>query len=139
PGSCALPHAAHAPRCPSRAHLIAAPLAGHYKAALAEVFDIPVVGPLLWARWAPAEVARRFLAAVDARVAVYGHDVVREGFERIGDEQIVFSTSFGLLDARKVYLDLDLARPVASAYDIRENVEILPLYPDLCESAVSAI
>ncbi|HKA91873.1 MAG TPA: metallophosphoesterase [Haliangiales bacterium] len=139
PCGLAFTHAAPAAPVASVDDILAAPLAGHEKAALAEVFDIPVVGPLLWARWAPAEVARRFLAAVDARVAVYGHDVVREGFERIGEEQIVFSTSFGLLDARKVYLDLDLARPVASAYDIRENVEILPLYPDLCESAVSAI
>ncbi len=132
-------HAAPAAAVASVDDILAAPLAGHERAELAQVFEIPVVGPLLWARWAPADVARRFLAALGGRVGIYGHDVVREGFERIGDEQIVFSTSFGLVDARKVYLDLDLATPVTSAYDVRENIEILPLYPDLCEPAVSAI
>jgi hypothetical protein len=132
-------HAAPAATVSSVEDILGAPLCGHERAALAQVFDIPVVGPLLWARWAAPDVARRFLAAMGGKVGIYGHDVVREGFERVGREQIVFSTSFGLLDSRKVYLDLDLARPVADAYDVREHKEILLLYPDLCESAVSAI
>jgi len=103
------------------------------------VFEIPVVGPLLWARWAPADVARRFLEAMGGRVSVFGHEVKRTGFERIGNEQLVFSTSFGLPDERKVYLDLDLANAVENAYQLREGTEILPLYPDLCPTGRSAI
>jgi hypothetical protein len=132
-------HAAPAASPASIDDILAAPLRGHERAALAQVFDIPVVGPLLWARWASPDMARRFLGVMGGRVAVYGHDVIRQGFERVGDEQFVFSTSFGLADARKVYLDLDLARSYGNAYDIRETVEILPLYPDLYPAAASAI
>ena len=64
-------------------------------------------------------------------ISIYGHDVIPEGFEKIGDEQIVVSTSFGVFDANKVYLSLDLAaklprRSTTSAI----GREILPLYPD---------
>ena len=95
-----------------------------------DVFEVPVIGALLWARSAERNVARRFLRAMGGRVSVYGHDVIPEGFERIGDEQMIVSTSFGVNDTNKVYLQLDLAGKYDTVYDLREGHEILPLYPE---------
>jgi hypothetical protein len=100
-----------------------------------DIFEVPVVGQLLWARSAPEEVARRFLRAMGGRVSVYGHDVIPEGFERIGDEQMIVSTSFGVYDANKVYLELDLAARYETVYDLREGQEIKALYPEAAEAA----
>lgn len=94
-----------------------------------DIFDVPVVGPLLWARSAPEEVASRFLRAMHGTISIYGHDVIPEGFERIGDQQIVVSTSFGVFDHNKVYLRLDLAARYRTVHDLRVGHEILPLYP----------
>lgn len=94
-----------------------------------DIFDEPVIGQILWARSAPPEVARRFLRAMGGRVAVFGHDVVPDGYERIGDEQMIVSTSFGVHDENKVYLELDLAGRYDTVHQIREGREILPLYP----------
>lgn len=100
---------------------------------LEEVFRIPILGPLLWARASPADVARRFIQMLLGRsdgIAVYGHDVVAEGYEVGGDgEQLCLSTSFGLFDVHKRYLDLDLSRRWTSALELREGVELLPLHP----------
>jgi hypothetical protein len=74
--------------------------------------------------------ARRFLRATGATLRIYGHDVIPEGFECIGDEQIVVSTSFGLSDANKVYVSLDLGARYRSVRDLRIGHELLPLYPD---------
>jgi hypothetical protein len=63
-------------------------------------------------------------------VSVYGHDVVPEGFERIGDEQLCVSTSFGVVDPNKVYLNLDLASRYRTVAELRVGREILPLYPE---------
>jgi hypothetical protein len=94
-----------------------------------------LLGALLWARAATPAQARAFLAAtsLDGRpqsFVAYGHDIAWAGYEIIGDEQICVSTSYGLRDPFKVYLRLDLARRYASARDLTEGVEILPLYPD---------
>lgn len=92
------------------------------------------VGALLWARAASSEHARALLRATaldgepNAFVA-YGHDIVREGYECIGDEQICVSTSFGLFDRDKVYLRLDLSKRYRGASELRPGWEILPLYP----------
>lgn len=94
-----------------------------------DIFEVPVVGPLLWARSAEGDVARRFLRAMDGTISIYGHDVIPEGFERVGDEQIVVSTSFGVFDENKVYLQLDLAARYPTVHDLRVGHEILPLYP----------
>lgn len=40
---------------------------------------------------------------------MFGHDVVREGFARDGVQQLCVSTSFGLFDERKVYVQVELA------------------------------
>jgi hypothetical protein len=94
-----------------------------------DIFDVPVVGPLLWARSADGDVARRFLRAMSGTISIYGHDVIPEGFERVGDEQIVVSTSFGVFDENKVYVQLDLAERYPTVHDLRVGHEILPLYP----------
>jgi hypothetical protein len=95
-----------------------------------DVFDAPVIGPLLWARSAPPDVARRFLRAMGGTISVFGHDVIPEGFERIGDEQMIVSTSFGVYDANKVYLQLELSGRYKTVHDLREAHEILALYPE---------
>jgi hypothetical protein len=94
-----------------------------------DIFDVPVIGPILWARSASPDAARRFLSAVGGTIAIFGHDVIPEGFERIGDEQIVVSTSFGVFDENKVYLDLDLSARYETVHDLRVGMEIKPLYP----------
>jgi hypothetical protein len=40
------------------------------------------------------------------------------------------STSFGLSDANKVYVSLDLAGHYNGVRDLRIGQELLPLYPD---------
>ncbi len=89
---------------------------------------VPILGSLLWSRMATPEQSRRFLAALQGTVVLYGHDVVREGYERVGDDQLCFSTSFGLFDPRKVYVCLDLAAKYRDVHALREGSEILPLY-----------
>jgi hypothetical protein len=75
-------------------------------------------------------VARQFLTAVGGTISIYGHDVIPEGFECVGDEQMIVSTSFGVFDANKIYLQLDLAARYRTVHDLRIGHEILPLYPD---------
>lgn len=91
------------------------------------------LGALLWSRFATPEQARAFLTAATptddpAGFVVYGHDVVRDGFERIGDEQLCLSTSFGLDDPDKHYLRIDLSAHYRSVHDLRLGHEILQLY-----------
>jgi hypothetical protein len=95
----------------------------------ADIFQVPVVGPLLWSRSAPPAVARAFLRAVGGTVSIYGHDVIPQGYLMIGDEQMVVSTSFGVYDRHKVYVELDLAARYETVHDIRPGREIRPLYP----------
>jgi hypothetical protein len=99
-------------------------------ATINDVFAVPVTGPLLWARSAPVPVARRFLGAMGGRISVFGHDVVPQGYERIGGEQLIISTSFGIPDEHKFYLDIDLAATYETAADLVEGQHLLPLYPD---------
>ncbi len=95
-----------------------------------DILDTPVLGPILWARSADPAVARRFVKAMGGTISIYGHDVIPEGFEMIGDEQMVVSTSFGVFDSNKVYLSLDLEARYKSVRDLKIGYEILPLYPD---------
>lgn len=105
-------------------------LSGAGLASPLEVLDTPVLGRILWARSATEAEARRFLRATGSTLSIYGHDVIPEGFETIGDEQIVVSTSFGLSDANKVYVSLDLAGRYRGVRDLHIGEELLPLYPD---------
>lgn len=91
------------------------------------------VGALLWARHATDVQARAFLRATssDGRkntFVAYGHDVVKEGYEVVGDEQICLSTSYSLFDRNKVYLRLDLSQSYESARALRRGHEIRPLW-----------
>lgn len=107
---------------------------GYSRYSIQSMFERGTVGALLWARAANPERARELLAATSVDGApnafcAYGHDVVREGYEKIGDEQICLSTSYGLLDQDKVYLRLDLGHRYRSVNDLRDGIEIQKLYP----------
>jgi hypothetical protein len=104
-------------------------LAGFHGDSPLDILDTPVLGAILWARSADRAVARRFVQAMGGTISIYGHDVIPEGFETIGDEQMVVSTSFGVFDGNKVYLSLDLAARYATVHDLSIGREILPLYP----------
>lgn len=123
-------HAAPAAVIESIADLEAVDLSGSQYASPLEVLDTPVLGKILWARSATATEARRFLRATHGTISIYGHDVIPEGFEIVGDDQIVVSTSFGLYDQNKVYISLDLGARYRSVHELRIGHEILPLYPD---------
>jgi hypothetical protein len=108
---------------------------GYEAISILEMYRRGTVGSLLWARAASPESARRLLAATlpeasTEGVVAYGHDVVREGYEKVGAEQICVSTSYGLHDRQKVYLRIDLSRRYRSTDDLREGIEILTLYPE---------
>jgi hypothetical protein len=93
-----------------------------------DLLNVPLLGPLLWSRRATAAESARFLKAFDGTVALYGHDIVREGYARDADDQLCFSTSFGLFDRDKVYVELDLAAHYQDAHALREGREILKLW-----------
>lgn len=88
----------------------------------------PVLGALLWARSAKDEVVAQFLRVLGGSVAVFGHDVVREGFAREGAQQVCVSTSFGLFDEQKVFVQVDLSGKYPNADALREGVELRKLY-----------
>ncbi len=123
-------HGAPAAQIDSLAELEAADLSGAHYASPLDVLDTPIVGKVLWARSATEAEARRFVRAMGGTISIYGHDVIPEGYECVGNEQMVVSTSFGVFDTNKVYVSLDLAARYKSVYDLRIGHEILPLYPD---------
>ncbi|HEY0194951.1 MAG TPA: metallophosphoesterase [Kofleriaceae bacterium] len=123
-------HGAPAAQIDTIAELEAADLSGAGFASPLDVLDTPVVGKILWARSATEAEARRFLRATNSTLAIYGHDVIPEGYEVVGDTQMVVSTSFGLFDTNKVYVSLDLGAKYKSVRDLRIGHELLPLYPD---------
>lgn len=122
-------HGAPAANIQSIEEVEGAALTGHDYEHIIDILEIPVVGPILWARSATESAARQFVRALGGTISIYGHDVIPEGFERIGDEQIVVSTSFGVFDSNKVYLDLDLSARYETVHDLRIGHEIRPLYP----------
>ena len=123
-------HGAPAAQIDSIADLEAADLSGADYASPLDVLDTPIVGKVLWARSATEAEAKRFLRATQGTMCIYGHDVIPEGYECVGEEQIVVSTSFGVFDSNKVYVSLDLASKYRGTSDLRIGHEILPLYPD---------
>jgi calcineurin-like phosphoesterase family protein len=123
-------HGAPAAQIDSLADLEDADLSGAGFASPLDILDTPVIGKVLWARAATQAEARRFLRATGGTMSIYGHDVIPEGFECVGDEQIVVSTSFGVFDTNKMYVSLDLAARYRGVGDLRIGHELLPLYPD---------
>lgn len=110
--------------------------AGHEDTSIREMITVPILGELFWCRASGTLAVRRFLQRMELDgqknwIVVFGHDPVRRGYLREGDEQLCFSTSFGLKNEKKVYLDLDLQREVRSVKQLRYGVDILPLYPEL--------
>lgn len=88
-----------------------------------------LLGQLLWTSSLSPEQARTVLSRIGARVAIYGHTVIPAGYQTIGSEQLILSSSFGTEDAQKRILLVDLAGEYASTEDLRPEFEILPLYP----------
>ncbi len=110
--------------------------AGYEQLSLDEMYHHDLLTALLWARMARPSEARAFLQGILGQpqgFVAFGHDIVREGWEIIGREQICLSTSFGLEDRNKVYLRLDLGQRYSSAFLLRYGEEIRPLYPKLVE------
>ena len=129
-------HGAPAATVRSIADIEAALLEGFELGSALDILDAPIIGPILWARSAQPDVAARFVRALGGTFCIYGHDVIPEGFEQIGDEQMVVSTSFGVADARKVYVELDLSRRYRSVRELRVGHEIRPLYPDSADAGL---
>lgn len=106
---------------------------GYEDMGVLDMYEQGTLGALLWARGAEPEHARALLRVAHGGTprgfVAFGHDVVRDGYEKIGDEQICVSTSFGCDDRFKTYLRLDLSREYRSVHDLREGEEILKLYP----------
>lgn len=116
--------------------VVAVEYAGHEHRGVREMLQVPVLGELFWARNSGPLAVRRFLKRMEVNgqpnhIVIYGHDPVRKGYLREGDEQLCFSTSFGLKNEKKVYLDLDLSREYKTVRQLRYGVDIIPLYPDL--------
>lgn len=128
PNGVVLLHAAPSAPLKGPEQLESVPLDGYAHMGIEEFFHVPVLGPTLWSRMATAEQARAFLKPLGGRIAIYGHDVVREGYERVGDEQLCVSTSFALLDKDKVYVDLDLSETYPDVYALRDGIELKKLY-----------
>lgn len=72
---------------------------------------------LLWARTTTPERAWNVLKQIhpEAKVAVFGHDPIREGYLVEHEPLLCVSTSFGCHDGDKVFLRWDLATPAHSA------------------------
>jgi hypothetical protein len=106
---------------------------GYETRCIQSMIEQGTVGGLLWSRYAEPERARAFLAAtaLDSGASgfvAFGHDVVREGFDKVGHEQICISTSFGCHDHNKYYLRLDLAARYRSVHDLRIGKELRTLH-----------
>ncbi len=128
PNGAVLLHAAPAARLRGPEDLEAVRLEGYHGWGIDEFFQVSLLGPILWSRMASPEQARAFVGALGGRIAIYGHDVVREGYERVGDEQLCVSTSFALFDEQKTYVELDLAGAYPDVHCLREGVELKRLY-----------
>ena len=88
-----------------------------------------LLGRLLWGASLPPDVARQVLGALGLTLSIYGHSVIPAGYQTIGSQQLILSSSFGMEDAYKKILCLDLSMKYAAASALRLGHEILPLYP----------
>ncbi|MEZ4440342.1 MAG: metallophosphoesterase [Polyangiaceae bacterium] len=90
-----------------------------------------ILADILWPRSTSSKRARSFLAAIDSdlRVALYGHDVAREGHAIDREPLLCVSTSFGCFDGDKVYLDWPLDEPAVTAQNLAAR-GLRPLWPE---------
>lgn len=129
PCGVALLHAAPSAPIRSAADLEAVPLDGYEAMDFRDfIAQSEVLAPMLWSRMAKPEEARAFVEALGCALAIFGHDVVREGYAADSQEQLCVSTSFGCFDSAKVYVQLDLAARYRGVADLREGVELRKLY-----------
>ncbi|WP_345141699.1 metallophosphoesterase [Dactylosporangium darangshiense] len=105
-------------------------LAGYESTPLTDMASTGPLGALLWARTTSAERGFAFLRALHdgCRVAVFGHDIVREGHLVEHEPLLCVSSSFGCYDGDKLYLEWDLARPAGSAAEVARD-GLRRLYP----------
>ena len=129
PNGAVLLHAAPSAHLSGPEDLETIQLEGYAHMGINEFFHVPVLGPTLWSRMARPEQSRAFLEALGGTVAIYGHDVVREGYERVGDDQLCVSTSFALFDKHKVYVELELAQRYPNVHALRDGIELKKLHP----------
>lgn len=123
-------HGAPAATEPSLGDFEALEYDGYDGLRIREMYGRDTLADLLWSRSARTDQALDLLEVCTGRregVVVYGHDVVRSGWEAEDDHQLCMSTSFGLFDDAKTMLRLDLSRRVRSVRDLESGLE--PLYP----------
>lgn len=125
-----LSHASPAAAIDSTADVERLSIAGYSRWGLRDFLRDPVLAQLLWARSATEAQAQRFLQALGGTLSIYGHDVVRAGYEREGEHQLCVSTSFGLFDHKKIYVELDLAAHYPNVHALRDGVELKLLWPE---------
>ncbi len=87
-----------------------------------------LLGQLLWEHVLPPFKAQSLLARVNAQIAVYGHTIIPTGYQTIGFEQLILSTSFGMRDEHKTVLLVDLDEHYLTVDSLRPGIELLPLY-----------
>lgn len=107
------------------------PLEGFMETSWMESTPRATLAALLWARTTSTERAHAFLRSIhpDARVAVYGHDVARAGYAIDREPLLCLSTSFGLYDGDKLYMEWDLSEPASSAAQLAAQA-LHPLHPE---------
>ena len=88
---------------------------------------------MLWRRGASDQEALDFMSVLgeDNSVLVYGHDIVIEGFDREGDNSLCLSTSFGLKNENKTYMEIDLSKKFGTSHDIKEGTELKKLWENV--------
>lgn len=121
-------HAAPAATIEGMATLEQVRLEGYERLPFAAFFRVPVLAALLWSRQATSGQAERFVRALGCELAVFGHDVVSTGWAKDGPRMLRVSTSFGLRDERKTYVELDLAARYRSTADLRVGTELRRLH-----------
>jgi len=88
-----------------------------------------LLGQLLWSKSLPPLMARQVLDALGLSLCIYGHSVIPAGYQTIGVQQLIVSSSFCMEDSYKKILSLDLAAKYPSVTALRLGHEIVPLYP----------
>lgn len=88
-----------------------------------------LLGQLLWEHVLPPFKAQSFLARVGANITVYGHTIIPTGYQTIGYEQLILSSSYGMKDEHKTVLLVDLDEHYLTVDSLRPGIELLPLYP----------
>jgi hypothetical protein len=118
-----LTHAAPHGRIAGPTTLDRAPLGGYEQVPLPDMAETGPLGAVLWARTTTPERAYAFLRALHpaARVAVFGHDPIREGHLVEHEPLLCISTSFGCHDGDKTYLEWDLGELAESAVAVARD------------------